>query len=209
MTQRKQKKYTYEDIEVEDFLLELFLDSGRKLQTSIDDVVSKCADPKYQYYSSSFKWGCLYHLSSARHNLLNWYPFESNKNVLEIGAGCGAITGLLCERLKEVTANELSEKRAEITRRRYKGLTNIKVEQGNIIEQQETEENFDYVTVIGVLEYSGRFIKTDSDDFFEPYREFLRRVFRSLKDDGHMLLAIENKLGIKYLTGGREDHYGR
>ena len=45
-----------------------------------------------------------------RENILSWIPFTGEEKVLEIGSGCGAVTGALCERAKEVTCIELSMK---------------------------------------------------------------------------------------------------
>ena len=56
----------------------------------------------------------LYHLSRVRENILNWYPFQEDATCLEIGSGCGAISGLLCERMKKVVSVELSKQRADI-----------------------------------------------------------------------------------------------
>ena len=39
-------------------------------------------------------WAVLYHLSDIRHNLLEWYDFRPEGSLLEIGSGCGAMTGL-------------------------------------------------------------------------------------------------------------------
>lgn len=36
-------------------------------------------------------------LTRIRQNLLNWYPFNEDADVLEIGCGMGAITELLCK----------------------------------------------------------------------------------------------------------------
>lgn len=46
----------------------------------------------------------LYHLSRVRENILNWYPFQEDATCLEIGSGCGAISGLLCERMRKVVS---------------------------------------------------------------------------------------------------------
>ena len=61
---------------------------------------------------NNFNWPTYYHLSHIRRNILNWYPFDKESTVLEIGCGLGAITGLLCDSCKSVTAVELSKKRA-------------------------------------------------------------------------------------------------
>ena len=63
---------------------------------------------------------------------------------------------------------------------------------------------FDYVLLIGVLEYAGKY--TDGED---PYRTFLENIRRYLKPDGRLLIAIENRLGLKYFSGAPEDHLGR
>ena len=38
-------------------------------------------------------WPILYHLSPLRENTVNWIPIKKNAKVLEVGSGCGAITG--------------------------------------------------------------------------------------------------------------------
>ena len=43
----------------------------------------------------------------------------------------------------------------------------------------------------------------------EPNLHFLRECHTRLRPGGTLLLAIENKLGVKYLTGTGEDHSGR
>ena len=48
----------------------------------------------------------LYHLSPVREGILSWYPFCEGARVLEIGAGPGAITGLLCRKCAEVRSEE-------------------------------------------------------------------------------------------------------
>ena len=59
-------------------------------------------------------WAVFYHMTPIRENICNWYPFKEHASVLEIGAGCGAVTGILCQKAEKVTAVELSKRRAEI-----------------------------------------------------------------------------------------------
>ena len=66
------------------------------------------------------------------------------------------------------------------------------------------EERFDYVTLIGVLEYAKSYIGKDN-----PYPEYLEKINRLLKTGGKILIAIENRLGLKYFAGCRGDHVGR
>ena len=149
-----------------------------------------------------FSWPIFYHLTNIRKNLLNWYPFQGEENVLEIGSGCGAITTLLCEKCRKVTAVELSKRRATATRLRCREKDNLEVIVGNL-NDIEFGEKYDYITLIGVLEYQGKF--TDGKN---PYRDFLAKIKSLLKKGGKLLIAIENKYGAKYWCGAAEDHSG-
>ncbi len=149
------------------------------------------------------RWPILYHLSPERRNLLEWFPFAQHASLLELGAGCGALTGLFCERLDRVTAIELSEQRSAIISARYRNFKNLKLVVGNIMDVT-IEGIYDYVTVIGVLEYARAFIPAQ-----DPYGAFLGLVAKHLTPDGVLILALENKFGLKYFAGFREDHTGR
>jgi SAM-dependent methyltransferase len=148
-------------------------------------------------------WAEEYHLSPVRHNLLKWYPFDRRGSLLEIGAGCGALTGLFCDRVSRVQALEYSPRRADITALRFAGRSNLDIIIG-AFQDFETTEQFDYVTIIGVLEYAAEFYGGRT-----PYESFLKRAAQLLRPGGHLLLAIENKIGLKYITGAAEDHTGR
>ena len=149
------------------------------------------------------RWPLLYHLSPERRNLLEWYPFRRDAALLEIGAGCGALTGLFAERVAQVTAVELSAKRSRIIERRYADRPNLEIMAGNFTDMV-FERSFDYVTLIGVLEYTRAFIRTP-----DPYRKLLSRIAAVLKPGGVLFVAVENRLGLKYFAGARDDHTGR
>ncbi len=144
----------------------------------------------------------LYHLSYLRENIVAWYPFTGQEHVLEVGAGMGAITGALCARCQEVTAVELSKKRAEINFARHKGKENLKILVGNL-NDIFFNSKFDVILLNGVLEYAAQFTGGD-----EPYADFLRKLAALLNPGGKILLAIENRLGLKYWAGAPEDHTG-
>ena len=147
-------------------------------------------------------WPTLYHLSPVRENICNWYAFAPGSRVLEVGAGCGAITGALCDRGLEVYSVDLSLRRSTINYERHRDCEGLHLVVGNLNEVA-FPERFDYVLLLGVLEYAGRF--TEGKD---PYRAFLERLRCLLKPDGKLLVAIENRLGVKYLAGAPEDHLG-
>jgi len=149
-------------------------------------------------------WPTLYHLSPARADLLR--PLSSllkGKRILEVGSGCGAITRYLGELGCEVLALEGSEKRARITRARCRDLPQVQVVCDNW-DSFEWEGPFDIILLIGVLEYSSLFVKRDN-----PPLEMLQKCRSFLHTEGRIVLAIENKLGLKYWAGASEDHTGR
>ncbi|EKN62795.1 class I SAM-dependent methyltransferase [Schinkia azotoformans] len=162
---------------------------------------------KYEDYEIIIKndnrWPILYHLSKYRANIIEWYPMSKDKTVLEIGAGCGAITGVLCEKTHHVTAVELSKKRSMINAYRHKSNGNLEIIVGDLNKIEFTEQ-YDYITLIGVLEYASLFTEGKT-----PFFDFLMKIKQLLKPGGKLFIAIENKYGLKYWAGAREDHTGR
>lgn len=176
----------YSDGEIEDEMLEIV-----KNNNNLESILDK-----------DNRWPILYHFSKKRHNLLEWYPFEPDSEVLEIGAGCGALTGILCSKTKHVTSVELSKKRSLINYYRNKDNQNFEIIIGNL-NDIEFEKKFDYITLIGVLEYAAMYTSSSS-----PYVDFLKTIKEHLKPNGTLVIAIENKFGLKYWAGSKEDHTG-
>ena len=174
----------YSDGDIEDELLEIV-----KNHNDYSEILAK-----------DNRWPILYHLSPIRQNIINWYPFKENATCLEIGGGCGAITGALCNSLKEVKVVELSKRRATINYERHKHYDNLEIIIANL-NDIEFNQKFDYITLNGVLEYAGSFTKTE-----QPYEDFLKQIKQYLKPDGKLIIAIENRYGLKYFSGAKEDH---
>lgn len=143
-----------------------------------------------------------YSVTPVRENIVNWYPFKKNSRILEIGGGLGAVTGCLCDKSSKVVSVEYSKRRAETIYYRHKNRDNLEVIVGNF-EKINFEEKFDYIVLIGVFEYAKRFFNTK-----DPFNEFLIKMKKLLKTNGVILIAIENRYGIKYFAGSNEDHYG-
>ena len=177
---------TYSDGDIEDKLLEV-VKNGTDLE---------------EFLTTESEWPYLYYFSNIRHNILEWYDFGEGKSLLEIGAGCGAVTGLFCEKLDRVVAIDLSKRRSSINAYRNQAYDNLEIMVGNF-QDIETDEKFDYVTLIGVLEYSIYYIGSE-----DPFHDMLRKAKNYLKPGGELIIAIENKYGIKYWAGSREDHTG-
>lgn len=148
-------------------------------------------------------WPSLYHLSSARANILRPFAADIIGDVLEVGAGCGAITRYLGECGANVLALEGSLRRAGIARSRNRDLPNVTVISDSL-DQFRCDQQFDIVTLIGVLEYANLFTLGES-----PAVSMLERVRALLKPSGKLIIAIENQLGLKYFAGAPEDHVGQ
>ena len=176
----------YSDGDIEDEILAYF-GSGR--------------DPE-SVLAGDVRWPVLYHLTPVRRNLLEWYEFPPAASLLEVGAGCGSLTGLFCERVRKVTAVELSLRRATIIATRHRAFRNLEVHVGNLSDIA-FPGTFDVATLVGVLEYSPKY--TAGED---PPVQLLRHVRKLVKPGGTLLLAIENRFGLKYWAGAREDHTG-
>lgn len=149
-------------------------------------------------------WETLYHLSAQRENIVEWLPMDKNMKVLEIGAGCGAITGVLSRKAGSVTCVDLSKKRSMINAYRHTDCDNITIHVGNFQDiEPSLPTDYDYICLIGVFEYAKAYIGGD-----EPFETFLHIIRRHLKTDGRIVIAIENKFGLKYWAGCKEDHLG-
>ncbi|MCM1103294.1 MAG: class I SAM-dependent methyltransferase [Clostridium sp.] len=149
-------------------------------------------------------WPVLYHLSRFRENIVSFLPITKSSRVLEIGAGCGAITGALAARAGSVTCVDLSKKRSMINAYRHRESGNITIKIGNFKDMEPSlESDYDFVLLIGVFEYGQGYMDTET-----PYEDFLKIIRRHCAPDGRIVIAIENKYGLKYFAGCKEDHVG-
>ena len=152
-------------------------------------------------------WSSEYHLTSKRANLLRALDLSGIKDVLELGCGCGAISRYLAEQGMNVDAIEGSTRRARIASSRCRDLDNINIINSNFNHLKLPEQAYEAVFLIGVLEYAKRFCPNAANDR-AAVMEILAAVKSSLKPGGVIITAIENRLGLKYLMGASEDHYG-
>lgn len=180
--------------------------SDGKVEDELLEIVKNCLQDNFNsIIAERGKWALLYHLSHLRSNIIEWLPIDKKETVLEIGSGCGAITGTLSDKAKKVTCIELSKKRSTINAYRNKTKDNIEILVGNFEDiEKKLIEQYDYIMLIGVFEYAEGYIHSKT-----PYEDFLRIIKHHLKENGKIVIAIENKLGLKYWAGCKEDHIGK
>lgn len=148
------------------------------------------------------RWEVFFHLSDLRTGLFSWYDFKPNSSLLEIGGGFGALTGLFCKKCAQVTVVEESSFRAQAICERYPNKENLEVHAGNL-EDITFTQTFDYIVLTGVLETIGQGSQSS-----EAYVAYLRKILSLLKPSGIVLLAVENRYGIKYFCGAAEPYTG-
>lgn len=165
-------------------------DEERRI-ASIVGAAEDCSVLSDELRAHCTDWVQTYHLSAARANILRPFEHALGGDVLEIGAGCGAVTRYLGEAGGRVLALEGSVRRAAIARTRTRDLDNVTVV-AEAFSEFRAEAKFDVVTLVGVLEYANRFETAGS-----PALAVLQRVRSWLKPGGLLLIAIENQLGLK------------
>ena len=176
--------------------LEFYKEKQEELEPIEEEIIKIIKENKQKEYYENMKQNpkieVILALSDIRENILSWYPFKENATILEIEPNFGEITGLLSRNALKVVGIENSLKKAEIVKERYKQNNNIEIIVGNI-EDINIEDKFDYITLIGTLEninkiYSG------------TVQEYLLLLKRFLKEDGKFIIAVDNKLGMKYFS---------
>lgn len=134
------------------------------------------------------------------------YPIASGSRILDIGAGWGQVAiplaqhNYICaleptpERLRFIHAAANQERMAD-------RMWFVQADFFDI----DFEDRFDLVTCIGVLEWVPKFRKGPPRD---TQLDFLCRIRNIIRAGGACCIGIENRLGLKYLLGARDDHIG-
>lgn len=176
-----------------------------QVEDELLEIVRNYAQVEYPRLIEERKsWPILYHLSPLRENTVDWIPMKKTDKVLEVGSGCGAITGALARKAGEVVCVDLSKKRSQINAYRHSECENVTIHVGNFKDiEPELPSDFDYIYLVGVFEYAQGYMGED-----KPYEGFLSMILKHLKAGGRAVIAMENKYGLKYFAGCREDHLG-
>lgn len=128
----------------------------------------------------------LYALSDMRENILEWFDFNADGRLLEVGSGYGALTGLYARRVRSVTVLDPYRPNLEVNRLRHQEYGNITYVEGTLDSFSDGGE-FDYVVMIGSLE--------------APYAARIEKAKSLLKPGGKLIVAVCNRLGLKYKAG--------
>ena len=140
----------------------------------------------------------------------SWAPMfglDEKSMALDIGSGYGCITQSLSRFVGEVYSVEAVTERIDFTRERLRQeqVNNVRLVQASAADLPLADNSFDLVVVNGVLEWVGEWDLTVDPRTVQI--NFLKKIFRLLKDDGILLVGIENRIGWSFLLG-EQDHSG-
>ena len=139
----------------------------------------------------------LYALSEQRELLLEWYDFDPQASLLQVGADYGAMTGLFRTRVAEVVVLDPDQAALDTVEQRCPGAANVRCHCGQLTRyaaQGAGEKRFDYVVFAGTLS--------------APYEAQIQAAKALLKPEGVLIVAAANPLGMKYLAGSRDEENG-
>ena len=182
--------------------------SAAELQSIVRDVEggTPWREAVARRYAGSHPWLHRIVTSPSRDLFFRQHPPSADAQILDVGAGWGQISLPLARR-GLVTALEPTPERLTFIRAaavQEEVARRIHFVQADFFDV-EFVTKFDLVTCIGVLEWVPKFRPGNPR---EIQIDFLRRVRSLLKPGGHLVIGIENRLGLKYLLGAPDDHIG-
>ncbi|MDE6025489.1 MAG: methyltransferase domain-containing protein [Lachnospiraceae bacterium] len=150
-------------------------------------------------------WDALYALSYMRKNIIDWLPIKQGMNVLEIGSDTGAITELLAQRGCHITCIEPSKKRSLMNAARNSKKENISIMVGDFESVEHMlSDKYDLILLLGALDNA-----LVTGYLFDEHDELMNHLKKYMKKNTAVVIAADNKYGLKYLSGCREYYTGR
>jgi ubiquinone/menaquinone biosynthesis C-methylase UbiE len=127
---------------------------------------------------------------------------------LDAGCGWGGLTFWLAREFTHVYAldSQLDGLQFIDIRASQEKIDNITTTQGSLLSLPFPDGFFDVVVLNGVLEWVGTFSKEQPPLILQ--QRALKEIARVLQPNGTLFIAIENRLGLQYFLGYKEEHTG-
>jgi SAM-dependent methyltransferase/uncharacterized protein YbaR (Trm112 family) len=140
----------------------------------------------------------------------SWLPMmelDEDSVALDIGCGYGAITHSISRTVGELYSIEAVPERIEFTqeRLRQEGIRNVHLIQASATALPFVENSFDLVVANGILEWVAERDREGNPRSVQL--RFLDTVRQLLKDDGVLVIGLENRVGCSMFLGA-PDHSG-
>ena len=159
-----------------------------------------------QFYETQNPW--LYRIVTdpARVMSLELLDLRGGSRCLDVGSGWGQFSIPMAQLGCKVVALDLTLERLRVLKRiAAQEGTGLELVKGNILSFPFREGVFDLVLFNGALEWVGMGRK-EGQTIRELQVMALKNAGRAVRAGGHICVAIENSLGLKYLMGARDDH---
>lgn len=152
-----------------------------------------------------------YHLAQIRSNVIEWLPMKQTESVLEINAECGALSEVLLKKTdnftfltdtkkqKEIVSLRLEKNVKEYAKKKITGYF------GNFSDIEPKLLTYDVIVLCGVFGYAQQMLAQKEENAYET---LIRVLKRHLKAGGRIVSADANRLGLKYIAGCQDDHFG-
>ena len=137
-------------------------------------------------------------LAQIRKNIISWYPFKEGSSILEVGTQEAEITETLGQNNREVVSISFSEEIKNEVKQKLQHKNKIAI----IVQSPENirpQGQFDYITLIGILEYAQKVFNKTPEELINHLKQYL-------KPDGVFIIATDNRLGINNLCTEKNDN---
>jgi 2-polyprenyl-3-methyl-5-hydroxy-6-metoxy-1,4-benzoquinol methylase len=158
--------------------------------------------------SSANPWLLRIVTDPARTRWLDLHPPRQGSWILDVGSGWGQFS-VPAAAFGQVVALEPTPARLAMARAialQERCAQRMFFVGASLEDVSFPDRRFDHVYCIGVLEWVPKF--QVAADPIDAQRNFLRRMHAVLADEGECIIGIENRFGLKYLLGARDDHTG-
>lgn len=167
----------------------------------IEKIVQSYGEADYHSQITAQKsWPAMYQLAETRANVIQWLQIPPGAKVLELGAGCGTLTGALLQKGASVTCQDEEPAYCRINGNRhsqasYGQLAIYAMPFAQCLPYLKGQ--YDIAFLIGVPLLPGE------------AGWLLNSVRGQLKPGGMLVLAADNKFGLKYWAGSKEPQTGK
>ena len=144
---------------------------------------------EFEYLEDKYKIS-----DEIKSNIISWYPFKKNSRILEIDSISDSITKKLLENESNVVSICSSKEKAKTLQEKLSTYDNLEIIVGHY-SKIKLNVKFDYITLIGTLDVYKKNIKAK-----DKLKELIEFASQYLKDDGKLLICIDNSFGMKYWT---------
>ena len=114
--------------------------------------------------------------------------------MLEFGADSGELTGGFAGKAAEVICLEENFSRCKLLATRHQDVDNLVVYAGDLWKNlEQIEGNFDWIIAPGIVSEAQRYFAGEN-----PQVQALKILKKRLHPKGHLVLAVDNRFGMKY-----------